>query len=215
LADKTEIKNSVFNTLNDVDVSEKIKTKGKLSYLSWSSAWAEVKKRYPLATYRIVPQIMDELGNTRFWHTDGKTGWVEVEVTIEDESISEVLAIMDFKNQSIVADDITSVDANKSLKRCLTKACAMHGLGLHIYNGEDLPENIIRAEELKEEIEILVGKKVKLSDAAKKKVGELCRKAEQEAFPELPDEAIIGQYKYIADVDILEKLKRQLIAVRK
>jgi len=40
-------------------------------------------------------------------------------------------------------DQIEKVDAfnvNTSLMRCLTKAVAMHGLGLYIYAGEDLPE---------------------------------------------------------------------------
>jgi len=215
LANATDIKNSSFNILNDVDLSGKTKEKGKLTYLSWASAWGEVKKRYPNATYEIVPQIIDEYGNKRFWHDDGKSGWVEVSLTVEGLTINEVLAIMDYKNQSITADKITSVDANKSLKRCLVKACALHGLGLHIYDGEDLPENLVKAEELKDKIKEVVDKKVKLSDSAKEKVAEYCRKAEREAFPELPDEAIIGQYKNIADVDILEKLLMQLTAIRK
>jgi len=215
LANSNDVKKSAFNVLRDVDVSDRIKTKGKLSYLSWASAWDEVKQKYPNATYEIVPQQMDELGNTRFWHTDGKTGWVEISLTIDGQMVNEILAIMDYTNKSIPADKITSVDANKSLKRCLVKACALFGLGLHIYDGEDLPENIIRAEELKEEISGIIEKKVKLSETAKKKVAEICKAAEQEAFPEFPEDAIIGQYKNIVDVDILEKLKRQLIAVRK
>ena len=44
---------SIFETLNKVDVSNKTKEKGGLTYLSWSSAWAEVKKKYPEATYEM------------------------------------------------------------------------------------------------------------------------------------------------------------------
>ena len=91
---------SVFEKLNSVDVSSKVKTKNGLTYLSWASAWAEVKKKYPDATYKIKPQIMDDRGNQRFWHDDGKTGWVEVSVTIGKVEITESLAIMDFKNKS-------------------------------------------------------------------------------------------------------------------
>ena len=46
---------SVFEKLNSVDVSSKVKTKNGLTYLSWASAWAEVKKKYPDATYKIKP----------------------------------------------------------------------------------------------------------------------------------------------------------------
>ena len=47
---------------------------------------------------------------------------------------------MNFRNQSIPADSITSTDVNKAIQRSLTKAVARHGLGLYIYAGEDLPE---------------------------------------------------------------------------
>lgn len=210
----SEIKD-VFNTLNGIDVSDKIKEKNGLSYLPWSAAWAEVKKIYPNATYYINPQVMDEFGNKRFWHDDGKTGWVEVSVTIEGETHTETLAIMDFKNKSIPAENITSVDANKSLKRCLVKACAMHGLALYIYMGEDLPEDISKTIELKEIVKELVSKKVQLSDEAKAKVAELCKAAEKQANPMLDDDLITGNYNNIEDVDVLENLKKQLMAVRK
>lgn len=207
--------NAVFNVLHTVDVSEKTKSKGGLTYLSWASAWAEVKKKYPSATYTIYPQIIDEFGNTRFWHDDTKTGWVEVGVTIDGLEIIETLAIMDFKNKSIAADQITSVDANKSLKRCLTKACALHGLGLYIYEGEDLPEETNQVNELQEDIQTLVQKKCALSDKAKEKVAELCKEAEKQANPDMEDELISGNFKNIKDVRILETLKKNLLAIRK
>jgi hypothetical protein len=47
---------------------------------------------------------------------------------------------MDYKNQSIPVEKITSFDVNKAIQRSLTKAVARHGLGLYIYAGEDLPE---------------------------------------------------------------------------
>lgn len=158
---------------------------------------------------------MDELGNTRFWHDDGKTGWVEVGVTINDFEIIETLAIMNFKNQSIAAADITSVDANKSVKRCLVKACAMHGLGLYIYEGEELPEEVSKTLDLQNEVKELVTKKCALSVKAKEKVAELCKSAEKRAFPELGDDAITGNPRNIDDIDILTNLKKQLMAVRK
>lgn len=206
---------SIFETLNAIDVSTKIKDKNGLVYLSWASAWAEVKKKYPDATYKIYRQTLDELGNTRFWHDDGKTGWVEVGVTIGGQEIIEVLAVMDFKNKSIPADQITSVDANKSLKRCLVKACALHGLALYIFEGDDVPEEVSKSIDLKERIKAIVSKKVALSDKAKAKVAELCKAAEKQANPSMEDDLITGNYNNIEDVDILTNLERQLLAVRK
>lgn len=205
----------IFETLNGVDLTNKVKTKNNLTYLPWSSAWLEVKKRYPDANFRIIPQIMDDGGNKRFWHDDGKTGWVEVGVTINGNEIIETLAIMNFKNQSIAANDITSVDANKSIKRCLVKACAMHGLGLYIYEGEELPEELSKTLELQNEIKDVVNKKCALSEKAKNKVADLCKAAEKEAHPELSAEDVTGNPKNIDDVDILTNLKKQLLAVRK
>ena len=206
---------NIFESLNNVDLTEKVKSKNNLTYLPWSSAWSEVKRRYPDANFRIIPQVIDEGGNTRPWHDDGKTGWVEVGVTIDGQEIIETLAIMDFKNKSITADQITSVDANKSIKRCLVKACAMHGLGLYIYEGEELPEEASKTLELQDEIKELISKKCALSDKAKSKVADLCKAAEKEAVPTLDDDAITGNPKNIEDVDILTNLKKQLLAVRK
>lgn len=47
---------------------------------------------------------------------------------------------MDYKNNSILLENITSFDVNKAIQRSLTKALARHSLGLYIYAGEDLPE---------------------------------------------------------------------------
>ncbi|RHT58833.1 DUF1071 domain-containing protein [Butyricicoccus sp. AM29-23AC] len=51
-------------------------------------------------------------------------------------------AIMDFKNNAMKADQVTSTDANKAKMRALAKACAQFGLGLYIYEGEDMPEGV-------------------------------------------------------------------------
>ena len=210
-----EAARKIYATLSKIDVSNKTREKDKFTYLPWASAWAEIKKVYPDATYKVYPQILDELGNTRFWHDDGRTGWVEVGVTIEGLEYIEYLAIMDFRNKSIPADEITSAIANKSFKRCFVKACALHGLGLYIYEGEDLPEDATRAIELKDEIKGIVAKKVAISDKAKATVAELCRAAEKQAFPDLEDSLITGSYKNIDDAEILTNLKKQLMAVRK
>ena len=69
----TEQKN-YFVELSKLNLNEYLETKNNLDYLPWSVAWEELKKVYPDAKKIDYPQIMDEFGNTRFWHDDGKTG---------------------------------------------------------------------------------------------------------------------------------------------
>lgn len=125
-----------FETLNQINVNDKTEQKNGLTYLSWAYAWAEVKKRFPTATYAIYE-------NAEGWnyHTDGRTCWVKTGVTIEGVEHIEELPVMDYKNKSIALENVTSYDVNKAIQRSLTKACARHGLGLYIYAGEDLPES--------------------------------------------------------------------------
>mgnify|MGYP003314523090 FL=1 len=125
---------SVFETLNSINVNDKVEKKNNLTYLSWAWAWAEVKKHYPSATYTIYEDI-----NGMFYHTDGRSAWVKTGVTIEGQEHIEYLPVMDFRNNSILVDKITSVDVNKTIQRSLTKAIARQGLGLYVYAGEDLP----------------------------------------------------------------------------
>ena len=44
----------------------------------------------------------------------------------------------------------TMFDINKTIMRCLVKNLAMYGLGLALYSGEDLPEEELTEEQLKE-----------------------------------------------------------------
>ena len=131
-----------FRELNSIDCSDKTEKKNGLTYLSWAWAWGEIKKLHPDATYTIY-----EDANGLFYHTDGKTCWVKTGVTVNGIEHIEYLPVMDNRNRSIPASDVTSFDANKAIQRSLTNACARHGLGLYIYAGEDLPEGAERAPE--------------------------------------------------------------------
>lgn len=203
-----------FKQLYGIDVRSKTKTKNSLNYLSWAAAWAEVKKIFPDATFKIYEQfikITENLENgeairevQRPWFDDGKTGWVKTSVTINEIEHIEELPIMDFKNQSIPADKIKSSDANKSIQRSLTKACARHGLGLYIYEGEDLPEETKELEKLRGECWKLFCDRAKLSAEAKERANEFCKAADPSGDPRV-----------INDIDILKKLKKELMGIRK
>ena len=129
-------KKNYFEVLNGINVTEKTEKKNGLTYLSWAWAWGELKKIHPDATYTIY-----ENADGWFYHTDGKTAWVKTGVTVDGIEHIEYLPVMDYKNKSVPAGQITSFDVNKAIQRSLTKAVARHGLGLYIYAGEDLPED--------------------------------------------------------------------------
>ena len=143
---------SVFETLFEINVNDHIEKKKDLTYLSWPYAWAEVKKKYPNATYKIhlfgekqLPYVFDE-----------STGYmVFTSVTIENLTHTMWLPVMDSANKTmkskpytystkfkkdISVEAATMFDVNKTIMRCLVKNLAMFGLGLYIYSGEDLPE---------------------------------------------------------------------------
>lgn len=150
-----EEKKNAFEVLNAVNVNEHTESKDtgkvKLTYLSWAWAWAEVKKRYPTAAYEIIkfnglPYVYDE-----------RTGFmVYTTVTIEGVTHEMWLPVMDSHNatmfdhpyevktkySSFNVPAATMFDINKTIMRCLTKNLAMFGLGLYIYAGEDLPEDV-------------------------------------------------------------------------
>lgn len=158
----------IFEKLYAINVNENVEKKQNLSYLSWAWAWAELKKLYPTATYKIkkfgdqqLPYVYDE--NTGYM--------VFTEMTIEGITHEMWLPVMDGANMAMksyrydynvfvwenrkkvwdtekndwktttkTVEQATMFDINKTIMRCLVKNIAMFGLGLYIYAGEDLPE---------------------------------------------------------------------------
>lgn len=161
---------SVFQTLYDIDVSDKVKQKNGLNYLSWASAWAEVKKAFPNASFKVY-----ESDAGCIYHTDGRTAWVKTSITINDDEVIDYLPVLDFKNKPILIDNITSSDVNKSIQRSLCRAAARNGLGLFIYEGEDIPESVSELDEINEENLAIASSLAKENDEMKKKVGDLVR----------------------------------------
>ena len=126
---------TIFETLSAINVNDKTEKKNGLTYLSWAWAWAEVKKLYP----NIQRTVYENANGLNYFH-DEHTAWVKVGITIEGLEHIDYLPIMDNRNKSIQLDNITSFDVNKAIQRSTAKALALHGLGLYIYAGEDLPE---------------------------------------------------------------------------
>ena len=127
---------NIFKELSEINVNDKTEKKGKFTYLSWSFAWAELKKVSPTATAKVYH---DE--NTNMPYFASKAGViVKVGITVDGLEHINYLPVMDFRNAAITADKVNMMDVNKAIQRCTVKAIALHGLGLYIYAGEDLPE---------------------------------------------------------------------------
>lgn len=122
-----------FAKLSAINVSEHIEKKGEFSYLSWPFAVQQLRNFDEKATWEVkrfdnnLPYQKTELGV-----------FVEVTVTVQGVALSQIHPVLDAKNRPLL--EPSAFDINTSIQRCLVKAIALHGLGLNVYAGEDLPE---------------------------------------------------------------------------
>lgn len=122
-----------MSDLLKINVNGHTERKGNLTYLSWAWAWAEVLKLDPGARW-----TAHEWDNSPVMYLRNGTAMVKVSVEIKGDIKTCILPVMDNRNRAIVNPDAFAI--NTAIMRCLAKAIAMHGLGLYIYAGEDLPE---------------------------------------------------------------------------
>ena len=126
-------KQNTFMKLFKTDVSKYTEKKGKFNYLSWAYAVQELKKVCPTARWGVTKA---EDGSPFFQTACGY--FVEVWVDVDGVSLSQVHPVLDNRNNAI--ENPTAFQINTSLQRALAKCIALHGLGLYIFAGEDLPE---------------------------------------------------------------------------
>jgi hypothetical protein len=133
-----------FTELRKVNVNDRIEKKNGLSYLSWAFAVDELLQRDPTATweYRNGKELIG--GENGSFLVDvpyvyiGATAMVFCTVKAFGVERTAQLPVMDHRNKPIPNPDAFQV--NTAMQRCLAKAIALHGLGLYIYAGEDVPE---------------------------------------------------------------------------
>jgi len=135
-----------YTELRKINVNDYIERKNGLAYLSWS--WA-------------VDQLL-QLDESASWEyaeprAFGETMMVFCTVHAFGKSRTAQLPVMDFRNKAIHNPDAFSV--NTAMQRCLAKAISLHGLGMYIYAGEDLP--MVEMKETKEEKETIEAKPIK------------------------------------------------------
>tara|TARA_R100000655_G_scaffold15365_2_gene34197 strand:- start:702 stop:1469 length:768 start_codon:yes stop_codon:yes gene_type:complete len=128
--------NPAWGQLKAVDVVEKkmVEKKNNLSYISWAMAWSALCDIYPDATFE---KHCNEQG---FPYFKDEQGWcfTKVTVNVNGKSITEMLPVLNYANKAI--QNPNSFEVNTSLQRCLAKAIALHGMGVHIYSGEDIAD---------------------------------------------------------------------------
>ena len=127
-----------------------------LSYLTWSEAWKAFKEVYPSATFRVITNPDTKLP----YFVDPQIGiMVFTEVTADDLTQQCFLPVLNssMKPMRLEAYNYTvydkqnkrqiektceaanAFDLNKTIMRCLVKNLALFGLGLKLYQGEDIP----------------------------------------------------------------------------
>ena len=124
---------NTFIKLFKTDVSKYIEKKGQFNYLSWAYAVQELKKACPTARWGVTKA---EDGSPFFKTECGY--FVDVWVEVDGISLSQIHPVLDNRNQAIEKPNAFQI--NTSLQRALAKTIALHGLGLYIFAGEDLPE---------------------------------------------------------------------------
>jgi hypothetical protein len=115
-----------YTEIRSINVNTHIEKKNGLSYLSW--AWAVDQ------LLLLDSDASWEYGEPRRF---GETLMVFCTVTAFGKRRTAQLPVMDFYNRAISNPDAYQV--NTAMQRCLAKAISLHGIGLYIYAGEDLP----------------------------------------------------------------------------
>lgn len=119
---------SKFSELRKIDVSDIVEKKMGLSYLSWAWAVDTLLLNDPAATWEYKEPVR--------WNDT-----VMVFCTVKAFGVERTaqLPVMDHRNKAVPNPDAFQV--NTAMQRCLAKAIALHGIGLYIYAGEDVPKD--------------------------------------------------------------------------
>ena len=145
-----------FDALYEMNLGDKVEKKDNLSYLTWSEAWKAFREVYPSATFRVITNPDTKLP----YFVDPNVGIIVfTEVTADDLTQSMFLPVMNSSNRAMrlepytyqvydkqnrryidkTCEAATMFDINRAIQRALTKNLALFGLGLKLYQGEDIP----------------------------------------------------------------------------
>lgn len=237
------LKKDVFNTLYEIDTRERSVKKDtgrtQLNYLPWATTYSEVCKNFTDVKY--VFKTNKEVFETKTIKKLDENTTIETTKTITQEipyTVSEAglfvttqvtvngvtkemsLPVYDssFRNMKLepytystkngtnTVPAATFADIYKSIMRCFAKNLSMFGVGLNYWTKEDAPESVLKIEKLIAEIDTAY--------VAKKKKGftdeELLK-----SYSTLLPEDFNGNYKLCDSEEVLESIKKKLLALRK
>lgn len=150
-----------FKRLYSLNLNDQVETKTaggtQLSYLNWATAWKELKLAYGNPSYRI---ILDKNGLP--YHASEVGVFVMVEVTAGGMTYQQHLPILDSKNMPMRLESYkystynryekkyeektvaacSSFDINSGIMRALCKCISLFGIGLYLYEGNDMPNQL-------------------------------------------------------------------------
>jgi hypothetical protein len=118
---------SKFLELRKINVNEHTDRKGKFTYLSWAWAVDQLLQLDPSATWDYKDPVYF-----------AETLMVFCSVTAFGKTMTAQLPVLNHQNKAI--SNPNAMDVNTAMQRCLAKAIALHGIGLYIYAGEDVPD---------------------------------------------------------------------------
>lgn len=125
---KEEVEKTLFQQLRAINVNAHVEKKNGFNYLSW--AWAlDVMYQFDDNATFTFPE--------REAFLDGSV-MIYCDVTIKGKTKRGFLPVMDNKNNALKNPDARKI--SDSMQRCLVKTISLHGLGLSLYAGEDLPD---------------------------------------------------------------------------
>lgn len=133
---------TLFQQLNSKDVNDHVEKKNGLTYLAWSYAHQELKRIDPTFATKYHEFPHPDVNRDDYFvpYLATPEGYfIQTSVTVKGQTETEWLPVLDFRNKALAKGSATPFDINKAQKRCFVKAAALHGLGLYIYNGEEVP----------------------------------------------------------------------------
>ena len=146
-------KQSLFERLRSINVSQYVEKKNGLDYLSWAGAFILMHENCNFDYEKHVFPI----GNTELPYTFDHNGWAYVKVTVHaglagnlTEKVTEIFPVMNYANKPI--QNPNSFQVNTAHQRCLVKCFAYLGLGIDLYLKEDLRDSAVVAKEVDPEV---------------------------------------------------------------
>jgi len=119
---------SKYLELRKINVNDHTEKKGKFTYLSWAWAVDQLLQLDPMATWEYKDPMI---------FADG-TMMVFCSVTAFGKTMTAQMPVINNQNKAIPNPDAMAV--NTAMQRGLAKCCALHGLAIYIYQGEDVPD---------------------------------------------------------------------------